>query len=169
MIKKFPKIIAYLAIRNPAYVIVDSVQTGEISATTTVKSKIATADAQAAMTLLQSLDSRALDSEYDSLGFNGSSIISLQVSACLPGYELLSPQICQLCPSNYFCSGGSAGSQACLAGTFSSPGANSSSECIPVVFIVVVIHLPIPKANFTEKIKLKFQTALSLTAQVLFD
>jgi tRNA A-37 threonylcarbamoyl transferase component Bud32 len=131
-----------------------------------VTSRVATPDAQAAATVLEMLDPDHLTAEFASGGLKNPNLMAVQVTACLPGYELSSAQTCQLCPAKYFCPGGSTGRQACATGSFSSPGANSSSQCAPVVFVLVASKLPISPSNFTADFQAKFRTAMAQTAQV---
>ena len=90
----------------------------------------------------------------------------VQQCTCLPGYELLLDQTCSVCPSNYFCLGGSSGRQSCPDGSFSAPGAATSAMCVSVVFVQVIAELPVSQNNFTTYMQLRFQLALALTACV---
>ena len=164
--ERFKRSLARAANLSSDYVSLDIIQEGNDPGTTTVTSRVATRDAQAAAVVFEALDSNHLSAEFTSEGLFSLTLISLQVTACVPGYELSSAQTCQLCSSNYFCPGGPSGRQACLAGSFSPPGANSSSGCVPVVFVVISVNLPILPSNFTADIQAKFRAALALTAQV---
>ena len=166
----FQDAIARAAGRRLDYVTVDYIQPGNNNGTTTVTSKVATFDAKEAAILFQGLNASTVQSAFVSLGLGSPTLISVQVTACVPGYELVTSQsnfqICLPCPSNYFCSGGSNGRQSCPAGSFSAPGANASSFCNPVVFVAVAVTLPISPKNFTTDQQSKFQAAMAATAGV---
>jgi serine/threonine protein kinase len=151
---------------SPDYISLDIIQEGNDPGTTTVTSRVATVDARAAATAYQILDSTRLRTEFAVRGLPAATLISVQVTACVPGYELSPAQTCKLCASNYYCSGGTTARQACAAGSFSPPGANSSTQCIAVVFVVVSATLPIPPSNFTADFQARFRVALAQTAQV---
>ena len=166
----FQDAIARAADRRPDFVTVDNIQPGNNNGTTTVTSRVATFDAKEAAILFQGLNASTVQSAFASVGLGSPTLISVQVTACVPGYELVTSQsnfqICLPCPSNYFCSGGSNGRQSCPAGSFSAPGANASSFCNPVVFVVVATTLPISPNNFTSNLQSKFQAAMAATAGV---
>ena len=163
----FQSALANAARLSPDYVYLDIIQAGPDPSTTTVTSKIATNDASEASALFQGLDSVTVQAAYTSTGFGSATLISVQETACLPGYELDSlSQVCLLCPQNYFCLGGSFGSKSCPAGNFAEPGANSSSACVPVVFVVVSAKLLMSQNNFTTHLQSKFQAAMAVTAGV---
>ena len=152
--------------RSADYVSLDIIQEGNEPGTTTVTSRVATPDAQAAALVFDILDLAHLTAEFASNGLQNPTLISVQVTACVPGYELSSAQVCQLCPAKNFCPGGSSGRQACATGSFSPQGANASSQCAPVVFVLVASKFPIQPSNFTTDFQAKFQNATALTAQV---
>ena len=166
----FQDAIARAAGRRPDFVTVDNIQPGNNNGTTTVTSRVATFDAKEAAILFEGLNASTVQSAFESLGLGLPTLISVQVTACVPGYELVTSQsnfqTCLPCPSNYFCSGGSNGRQSCPAGSFSAPGANASSFCNPVVFVVVAATLPISAINFTTNLQSKFQAATAATARV---
>jgi hypothetical protein len=98
---------------------------------------------------------------------------SVTVTECPPGFDLVlgssalnigSDGLCEDCQASYYCPGWSAGRQACPSGTFSKPGSNSSTACIPAVFVAVDVSLPIPPANFTMSVQAKFKAALASAA-----
>ena len=152
---------------SPDYVYLDIIQAGYDPRSTTVTSKIATVDATEASALFQGLGSVTVQAAYTSMGLGSPTLISVQETACLPGYELDSLSlVCLLCPPNYFCLGGSFGSKSCPAGNFAAPGANSSRFCVPVVFVVVSAKLSMSQNNFTAHLQSKFQIAMAVTAGV---
>ena len=148
---------------NPGYVVIQGL-VGD--AQTSISCKIASDDAESATELAQSLSSDFVQRGLDSHGFPNCSLESVQVTGCLPGFELTEGQTCQLCPAASFCVGGSSPSRPCSAGYYSFPGSNSSKACRPVVFVVVVVSLPIAKSNFTESETLRFLSALANAVHV---
>ena len=155
--------------RSPDYVNLDIIQAGDNPRTTTVTSRVATFNAKEAAELFQDLNSSIVQAAFTSIGLSSPTLISVQVTSCVPGYELVTSQICVLCPSNYFCPGGSSGRQSCPAGSFAAPGAKNASFCTPAVFVAVTATLPISQNNFTNFLQLKFQAAMSVTAGVSLD
>jgi tRNA A-37 threonylcarbamoyl transferase component Bud32 len=168
---KFEGSLALATNRGLEFVSLDIIQAGDDPSTTTVTSRIAVPDAQTASTIAQSFQSAMLNVKFTDESLASPTLISLQVTACMPGYELLSPpsQTCRQCPSNYFCLGGSSSRQACAAGSFAPAGANTSNLCIPVVFVLVSVSLPVLLSNFTSVLQSNFQAALALTARVSFE
>lgn len=150
------------------YVIVDSIQSADDVMTTTVTAQIATPDAKHASDLMVGLSS-AFHSELTLFGFNRSNILSVQVTACAAGFELISTLTCQICPSTYFCEGGSVGHMPCPAGTYSPPGSNSSSSCTPVIFVAIDVSYSLTSNTSIAEFYAKFVHALVKTAKVLAD
>ena len=93
----------------------------------------------------------------------------MQQCACFPGYEPVNNVTCERCPANYYCPAGYYGNLPCPPNSYSPPGSNSSSSCLPVIFVDVSAELPIDSNNFTIDKKVGFQAALALTAGVSFD
>jgi len=167
MVVRFQGALAYAVGLSPDYVYLDIIQAGSDPRTTSVTSKIATIDAKEASALFQGLDSGTVHAAFTSMGLGSPTLIAVQETACVPGHELDSKtQICQPCPPNYYCLGGSSGRLSCPAGSFAVSGANASSACTRVVFVVVVATLPISQDNFSSRLQSKFQAALALTAGV---
>ena len=167
---RFQGALAHAAGLSPDYVYLDIIQAGSDPATTSVTSKIATKDAKEASALFQGLDSGTVRAAYTLMGLGSPTLISVQETACVPGYALdSSSQVCLPCPPNYYCLGGSDGSRSCPAGTFAVSGANSSSACIPVVFVVVSAKLSMPQHHFTSRLQSKFQAAMAVTAGVMSE
>ncbi len=82
------------------------------------------------------------------------------LQSCPSGYELINTlpnsadfsyksQMCLLCPASFYCLGGSEIGIACPTGTFSFVGANQSSQCFPVVLIVVTFTIQIARVELT--------------------
>ena len=164
---RFQGALAHTVGLSPDYVYLDIIQAGSDPSTTSVTSKIATKDAREASALFQGLDTGTVQAAFTSMGLGSPVLISVQETACVPGYLLdSSSQVCLLCPPNYYCLGGSDGSKSCLAGNFAAPGANSSSACIAVVFVVVSAKLSMSQNNFTGHLQSKFQAAVAATAGV---
>jgi serine/threonine protein kinase len=164
----FQHTLAYVAGTDFNHVVIDIVQFGNDPRTTDVTSKVATLDPTSAEDMVLRLNATAVQSSFDTNGFKGSSLMSVQVTACVPGNELLvqpPPSTCVPCQSNYFCSGGSAPRAPCPGGGFSVPAVNSSDFCTQTA-VVLVLTLPIPMMNFTAEVQIMFKHALALTAGV---
>ena len=90
--------------------------------------------------------------------------------SCPAGYVMqaatLDGQQCLLCPATYYCVGGSAQSSSCQDGTYSPPGTNSSSYCLPVVYVSVALDLPLTQDEFTTTLQASLQQALAAAAGV---
>ena len=154
---------------NVDYVIVDTVQAGENRGSTSVTARIAASNAWSAAATANGLNSSSVSSVFTSLGLSSSSITMIQVTGCIPGFELSASWPCQQCPSNYFCTGGSAQGQPCPANSFSSPGSNSSGQCVPSLFVVVTFSLSINENAFNSSVQLKFISALAATVGVAIE
>lgn len=133
---------------------------------TAITTNIATPDARAAAVLYRNLRSYSAENWTKLDHYVGSNLISIQVSGCVPGYTLDSSQICQLCPSNFYCNGGSEAALPCPIRSFSMPGANSSVMCIPAVFVVVTLSFSLASSNFSGAAEYKLQSAVALTADI---
>ena len=168
----FQNALAVYAAVDPAHITISVVQAGSDVATTDITSEIATPDASAADALSKSLtrDSGAADRAFASVGseLGGSSLVSVQVTACVVGYELEEqppPSSCQLCLANYYCAGGTSGRVPCPDGGFSSAGANASSACMQFA-VSILVGLPISPSNFTLMLQSAFVTAVASAAGV---
>jgi serine/threonine protein kinase len=155
---------------DPGYVVIKIVQSAEIGSQTaavSVTSDIATADAYKAAALVKklSLDSLKSGFAYAQFGVDEITLISVQVTSCIPGYELLESQ-CQVCPSNYYCVGGSLARKACPSNQYSPPGTNSSTMCKDAIFVEAIAVLAVPQINFSKSMETRFQAAMASTALV---
>ena len=114
---------------------------------------------------------------FQLLGFSGSSLISITVTACAAGFELIiqdgsltgNDGDCNLCPAFFYCVGGTSERTSCTSGTFAPPGSNSSMSCVPSVIIIVVATLPIPLENFTTSKQGIFIDAISSVTSIAAD
>ena len=92
------------------------------------------------------------------------------LQSCPAGYELLADTIdsqqCQLCAQSYYCLGGKSASAACPGQTYAPPGSNTSADCIPAVFVQMVVILPVNSVQFTTTEQSEFQQALASAAGV---
>ena len=163
---QFQVAMASVAGTPPGYVVITGV-VGDSS--TTVTSNVATPSAKSAAVLTQALIASAVQDGLASYGFEDAILEEVQVTACLPGFELSESQTCQMCPANYFCIGGSSPANPCSADYFAIPGSNSSLACRPAVFVVLVISFPVPQQNFTDSFKSGLQEAVASAAGVPLD
>ena len=168
----FQNALSNLARVEPSYVVVEVVEAGSDAATTDITSEIATSSAHAADALLKSLVQRSgsLEKSFATVGsqLKGASLASVEVTACIPGYELESqppPSTCKLCAANYFCPGGDTGRSPCPDKGFSGAGANSSASCTQYA-VIIVVDLSIPLANFTSALQTAFVAAVASSAGV---
>ena len=168
---KFQSVLAKSAHTDSNHVVIDIVQSGDDPSTTDVTSRVATLDASSAAALVLKLNVTAIQSSFAQNGFAGSSLMSVQVTACVQGYVLQTqppPSTCLPCQANYYCLGGTAASAPCPGGTFSASAANSSASCTQAA-VVLVVNLPVPQSNFTANFQSMFERALALTAGVDAD
>jgi hypothetical protein len=98
--------------------------------------------------------------------------------SCPPGFELYNKagdsfshavQQCNLCPSKYYCPGGSAIRLPCPDGRFSPVGSSAAAKCSTVVILEAVVALAMSMTDFDEKGKLSFLTVLAYTCEVAID
>jgi serine/threonine protein kinase len=164
---RFRTVLANLTIQRPEFVTIKLVQAGDDPETTTVTVDLALPDAKEAVTVVDRVKSKYVRAGLESSGYyTGASHISVQVTKCILGYELnLASLTCQLCPTSYFCVGGSLGKEACpTARGYSPPGANNATACTSAVFITLTFSLPIFKGNFTDMTESKVIAAISSAA-----
>ena len=151
---------------NPGYMVISGI-VGDF--TTSVSCTIATENAKFAAVLAQTLNGDVVQNGLSLYGFPNCAVLSVQVTGCLPGFVLSTSQTCQLCPSGFFCVGGSSPAVPCSAGFFAFPGANSSVFCKPAVFVILVISLPMSIGNFTDLEMTRFQTAVATATDVSLE
>ena len=173
---EFQNALARLAQVDAAFVTVDIIQAGSDSATTDVTCKIATLNAPEANALSNSFTENlgAVDTAFMSMGsdFKGTSLSSVEVTACVPGYELATqppPSACKLCLPNYYCLGGANGRMPCpQLYSFSNAGANASIACTEFA-VSILVSIPMSIGNFTAVAQLAFLRAVALAAQISLD
>ena len=165
---RFQSAVANSAGTDSNHVTVDIIQSGNDPTTTEVTSRIATTDAQSAAALVIRLNSMTILAGFNSNGFEGATLLSVQVTACVPGFELQSqppPSTCQPCAANYFCTGGTAARTPCPDGGFSAPATNMSSACTQAA-VVLVVDFAVQLSNFTTSIQSTFLHILASSAGV---
>jgi hypothetical protein len=122
---------------QPGYVLVASVSQPAAATPRLVTANVASADADAAGRIAQRIVPDAIVSGLALNGFPNASFVSVGVTGCVPGYELIS-SVCKPCMPGYYCVGGSAPSQGCGVVAYSFSSANSSASCWTADFILVV-------------------------------
>ena len=161
--------LANVAKQSIGYVTINTVMESAHDSTTVIISKVATQDAIAASLLANGMDSNKVRVGLASFDLLNSSLLNVQLTACVPGFELLATNLtCRRCPANFYCVGGTDPREPCPAGSFAYPGSNNSSSCHPVIFVVVVVALPISGFSLTDSTETepKLQMAIALTAGV---
>ena len=162
----FQKTLAYVVGKSPEYVSVTAVVQSLDGLSTVVTSNIAFSNAGDADLLANSiLNQNQANFNLGFKEFDGCNLLTVQLTACIPGFELIS-QTCHMCPQNRFCVGGSVGSQICPTGTYSPSGSNSSNSCKPAIFVLISVSLPLSKDNFTNQMQNRLRSALALTGTV---
>ena len=123
-----------------------------------------------AAALVEKLQSGVLTAGLASCSSYGSgiSLISVQVTQCVPGFELnLNTKMCHLCHANFFCVGRNQGRVACPTDSgFSPPGSNNKSSCTSAVFVTLVFSIPISQENVTDTVRSKITKAVSMAAGI---
>ena len=138
-----------------------------------VTTNIASEGAKAAGKLAQSIVPAALISSLVQHGFADSVFISATVTACVPGFELVS-SVCEPCPVGYYCVGGTKPSEGCNAGYFSASRANSSESCWAADFVMLSVSISFPDSRpetsiTNTSLDKTFRLALAAAAQVPLD
>jgi serine/threonine protein kinase len=170
---QFQNILANFTKWDCGYVTIKLVQSGDDPETTTITSDIVAPDAKTAAALVKTLNSGmqfawlAFNSGYD----RAINLISVQVTQCVPGFELnLNTKMCQLCPANYFCVGRDQGREACPTDHgFAPPGSNSTASCTSAVFLTLVFSIPISQDNVTDTVRSKIVVAVSMAADIVSE
>ena len=140
------------------------------STATLVTCKLAMSDSGTAALLIGKLENALNVTEVLAfLDFPSSLLISTKVTSCVPGYELLSSQVCSLCPPTYYCIGGTAGRSPCPSGYYSKPGVSTSTLCVQSAFIIITALLQISVVDFTDSIQLSFRSAVALAANATLE
>jgi hypothetical protein len=147
-------------------IVIKTAEQSKTGKSTIVVSSIAAENEMDADIVARQLDIKSVQSSLELHGLEGGSLLSVQLSACLPGYELDTSHTCQPCLEKYFCVGGSTVRAACPTGSYSLSGANSSESCFQVVFVVFSYLLPLPKENYTDSIVEKFRASVAKVARV---
>ena len=168
---QFQKAVSTSLDTDTAHVSVDIVQSGNDPSTTDVTSRIATVNAEIASGLVRRLNSQGIQASFNSNNLAGASLSLVQTTACVPGFELQSqppPSVCQPCPANYYCIGGTAVHTPCPNNGFSPAGSNASTFCLQIA-VVIVASFPVPLSNFTSKDQSILQSSLASSAGVSQD
>ena len=153
---------------QPGYVFLASVSQPVSATPNVVTIYIASQNAEAAGMLAQPIVSDALTKGLALYGFPDTTFISIGVTACIPGYALVT-SVCQPCAVGYYCVGGTEPSKGCDVGFFSFSKANSSSSCWAADFLILeaVMSSSDFKGKFpNDTIDEKFQLVLAKVAQV---
>jgi hypothetical protein len=152
--------------KSREHIILKSAEQSNNGESTIVTSSIAADNEVDADDIARKMDRQAVQVALESQGFSGSDFVSLQMTACMPGFELSNSRTCQPCPERYFCVGGTNVRESCSSGFFSTARANSSKSCFQAVFVRISFSVPVSKENFTERFKAIFQTLVSKVAHV---
>ena len=159
----------YLAsVSQPASAISASVTQ---SAKETVTTYIASRNAEDAATLGQIAISETLTEGLALYGFPDTTLTSIGVTACIPGYALVA-SVCKPCAIGYYCVGGTEPPIQCAVGCFSLTKANSSSACWEADFVLFTAVMSSSEFNgefSNATIDQKFQLALAIVANVPHD
>jgi hypothetical protein len=146
---------------TPGYVLIATVSQPAAATPKIVTANIANADAEAAGRIAQRIVPDNIVSGLALYGFKNSSFISIGVTACVPGFALVSTD-CRPCAVGYYCEGGTEPSKGCDVGTFSLSRATSFSSCWEAEFVILSARfltqdLDRSVVNETEK---RFRSAL---------
>ena len=169
----FQNTVASLLGVNNGYVLLSAISQSASATSTSIVVNIANADADSAAKLAKSIDSNTFVAGLAVNGFPNCSLKSVAVTACLPGYELVS-SICKICTAGYYCVGDSAPSKPCPVGYFALPGANASAMCKLMDFVIVTAVIQLSgviagtsgENDLAETIEDKFQNSLATVANV---
>ncbi len=135
-----------------------------------VTANIASDNAAAAGEITQSVVPEALMGNLARHGFADAAFLSVTVTACVPGFDLVL-SVCEPCPIGYYCLGGTTLAKGCPAGYFSAPRANASAACWAADFVMISASLQLPDAWPAVNASLDkiFRAALAAAAQVPLD
>jgi hypothetical protein len=155
--------------KSHEYILLKSIAQSNNGESTIVTSNVAGENELDAVDIARALDKEAVQVALESQGLRGSALLSVQMTACLPGFELSNSRICQPCPEKYFCVGGTNIREACSAGFFSIAMANSTKSCFQAVFVRISFSVPVSQENYTERFKTIFRTSVSKVALVSIE
>jgi hypothetical protein len=158
--------LAFVANKSHEHIIIKTAEQSNTGKSTIVVSSISTENEVDADYVAHKLDTESVHTSLVSHGLNGSSLLSVQLGACLPGYELDTSQKCNPCLEKYFCVGGTNIRAACPAGSYSLAKANSSMSCFQVVFVVLSYLIPLSKEKYTDNVEAKFRISVAKAALV---
>jgi hypothetical protein len=129
--------LSIVANKSHEHIIIKTAEQSSRGTSTVVVSSISTENEVDADYVARKLDTESVYLSLESHGLDGSTLLSVQLSACLPGFGLDISQKCQPCLEKYFCIGGANTKAACPSGSYSLAKANSSKACFQVVFVVL--------------------------------
>lgn len=163
-VRKIQSVLSEVTKKDSKYIIITNYFQSNVGITTIAALNIATSNSREAANQFFILNSSAkqVRNEFAKQGLNGSTLQSIAVTACVPGFELVSG-ICQICQSTFYCPGDFSSKVQCADGYFSLPGSQISTDCYRVLFVAVTVSFP---ANLTLDILSKFRIALAFTANV---
>jgi hypothetical protein len=158
--------LSIVANKSHEHIIIKTAEQSSRGTSTVVVSSISTENEVDADYVARKLDTESVYLSLESHGLDGSTLLSVQLSACLPGFGLDISQKCQPCLEKYFCIGGANTKAACPSGSYSLAKANSSKACFQVVFVVLSFSLPLSKRNFTDSVEAMFRSSVAKVAPV---
>ncbi len=158
--------LAFVANKSHEHIVIKTAEQSNTGKSTIVVSSISTENEVDADYVAQKFNTESVRISLVSYGLNGSSLLSVQLSACLPGYELDASQNCKPCLEKYFCVGGTNMRVACPAGSYSLAKANSSISCFQVVFVVLSYLIPLSKQSYTDNFEAVFRICVAKVALV---
>mmetsp|Transcript_36466 Transcript_36466/g.96060 ORF Transcript_36466/g.96060 Transcript_36466/m.96060 type:complete len:1960 (+) Transcript_36466:49-5928(+) len=91
------------------------------------------------------------------------------LQSCPAGFQKLVPTVdgqqCDRCSAGFYCLGGTDPAVPCKSGSYAPPGSNSSSACLPSIFVDVVVGLPLNKEEFSAE-ESNFIEAVAMVVEV---
>ena len=166
---KINQALSFVINKSVEHIMLKAAEQSNNGMSTIVTSSIATENESDADNLARKLDFWSVQIALESHGLTGGSLLSVEMTACLPGFELSNSRTCQSCVEKYYCTGGTNVKEACPAGTFSIAGANSSKSCSQAVFVVIAFLVPLPQEYCNESFKAKFRISVANVARVLAE
>ena len=168
----FQSAVSKIVGKSLAYTTIMAVSQGDDGVSTNVTASIFSPNASEAAALALTIDQRSVNETFASFFFNEATLVSVQVTACLPGYEISETPagVCHECAANFFCVGGSISSLPCPAGYFSPPGSDNPDACIKTLFVEIVATLQNSSAGTYHindvAFEANFRLAISLTTNI---